>query len=159
MRSRSRDSTSAFWCGVARLVKGKSARLRARRMRVLTTTSDSGPVPRSHSPVVGIRLSRFIGGFLLSDLVAQPGGLFVVLGGHAPLGPVAEPGEGLAAAAVPVAAARHLADVPGGLVDAFQDRLQAVAERLVVGRAAEPALGPEVGVPQAALRAGEFGLL
>ena len=39
-------------CRVARLMKGKSARLRARRMRLLMTMSDSGPEPRSHSPLV-----------------------------------------------------------------------------------------------------------
>src|SRR5436305_4663962 len=80
MRSRSRASISAFWWALARLVKGKAARLRARRMRVETTTSDSGPVPRSHSPVDGIRLSRFIRGFLLADQVADRRGLLVVLG-------------------------------------------------------------------------------
>ncbi len=37
---------------VARLMKGKSARLRARRMRLLMTMSDSGPEPRSHSPLL-----------------------------------------------------------------------------------------------------------
>ena len=47
---------------VARLMKGKSARLRARRMRLLMTMSDSGPEPRSHSPLVlsGRRVSRSI---------------------------------------------------------------------------------------------------
>src|SRR5207247_1469842 len=79
MRSRSRASISAFWCGLARLVKGKAAKLRASRIRVDTTMSASGPVPRSHSPVVGIRLSRFIRGFLLSDQVAELGGEFIVL--------------------------------------------------------------------------------
>src|SRR5262245_35513502 len=33
-------------------MKGKSARFRARRMRLLITMSDSGPEPRSHSPLV-----------------------------------------------------------------------------------------------------------
>src|SRR3954454_3439314 len=33
-------------------MNGKSARLRARRMRLLMTMSDSGPEPRSHSPLV-----------------------------------------------------------------------------------------------------------
>ena len=42
----------AFWAALARLVNGNAARLRARRMRVEMTTSDSGPVPRSHSPLV-----------------------------------------------------------------------------------------------------------
>ena len=37
---------------VARAMNGKSARLRARRMRLVITMSDSGPEPRSHSPLV-----------------------------------------------------------------------------------------------------------
>src|SRR5437660_11886171 len=78
MASRIFASASAFWWGEPRLVNGKWARLRARRMRVETTTSDSGPVPRSHSPVDGIRLSRFIRGFLLADQVAEHHGPFVV---------------------------------------------------------------------------------
>ena len=44
-------------CAVARLMKGKSARLRARRMRLLMTMSDSGPAPRSHSPRFRVRSS------------------------------------------------------------------------------------------------------
>ena len=40
---------------VARLMNGKSARLRASRMRLLMTMSDSGPVPLSHSPLRGCR--------------------------------------------------------------------------------------------------------
>ena len=35
-----------------RLVKGNAARLRARRIRLEMTMSDSGPVARSHSPLV-----------------------------------------------------------------------------------------------------------
>src|SRR5206468_7961593 len=77
MRSRRAVSISAFWWAVARLVNGKAARLRARRMRVEMTMSDSGPVPRSHSPVDVNRLSRFIRGFLLPNRVAQAGRLFV----------------------------------------------------------------------------------
>src|SRR5436853_3324576 len=79
MRSRSRASISAFWCALARLVKGKAARLRARRMRLEMTMSDSGPLPRNHSPLVWVRLSRFILGFPLSEQVAQAGGLLVGL--------------------------------------------------------------------------------
>src|SRR5262245_3474674 len=76
-RSRRSDSISAFCAAVARLVNGKAARLRARRIRVEITMSDSGPVPRSHSPVDVSRLSRFIRGFLLPDRVAQAGRLFI----------------------------------------------------------------------------------
>ena len=41
--------------GVARLMKGKSARFRARRMRLLMTMSASGPLPWSHSPLLRAR--------------------------------------------------------------------------------------------------------
>src|SRR5947199_10298570 len=99
---------SAFWCGLARLVYGKAARLRARRMRVETTTSDSGPVPRSHSPVDGIRLSRFIRTFLLSDQVAEGRGRLVILGPDRPPQPLAEV-EKLRGSAAGTAA-RRLAD-------------------------------------------------
>ena len=47
--------------GVARLMKGKSARFRARRMRLLMTMSDSGPEPRSHSPLVAGQVVEFHG--------------------------------------------------------------------------------------------------
>src|SRR5574340_983655 len=40
---------------VARLMKGKSARLRARRTRLLMTMSASGPEPRNHSPLWWVR--------------------------------------------------------------------------------------------------------
>ena len=40
----------AVGVGRARM-NGKSARLRASRMRLLMTMSDSGPEPRSHSPL------------------------------------------------------------------------------------------------------------
>src|ERR1700722_7803718 len=82
MRSRSIASISLFWCGVARLVNGKAARLRARRIRLEMTISDSGPIPRSHSPLVRVRLSRskFIRGFLLSNQVSYAGSLFVCFG-------------------------------------------------------------------------------
>jgi len=36
-------------------MKGKSARLRASRMRLLMTISDCGPVPRNHSPLLFAR--------------------------------------------------------------------------------------------------------
>src|SRR5207244_13191155 len=61
--SLARVAVSAFWGFDARLVNGLLAMFRARRMRVDTTTSDSGPVPRSHSPRFGSRLSRFIASF------------------------------------------------------------------------------------------------
>src|SRR5207237_10492360 len=78
--SLARVAISAFWGLDARLVNGPLATFRASRMRVDTTTSDSGPVPRSHSPRFGSRLSRFIRAFLLADQVAAPGRLFVLLG-------------------------------------------------------------------------------
>src|SRR2546421_755709 len=141
MRSRNSVSISAFWCGLARLVNGKAARLRARRMRLETTMSDSGPEPRSHSPVLFVRLSRFIRGFLLSKQITQSGGLFVVLDPDrlAQLLPQRDdlgvPGR--AAAAVPGV----LAGVTGGAVNPLQKRLQGRLEHLVIVRAAQAALG------------------
>ncbi len=50
MASLPRETTSALCEAVAHAWRtATSARFRARRMRVDTTTSDSGPVPRSHS--------------------------------------------------------------------------------------------------------------
>src|SRR5689334_1194056 len=77
--SRRSWSISDFWWALARLVKGKDDRLRARRIRLETTMSDSGPVPRSLSPLDWVRLSRFIDGFLLLYQIAQPGGFLVGL--------------------------------------------------------------------------------
>src|SRR5437764_607764 len=76
-RSRSEVSISAFWWALARLVKGNEDRLRARRMRLEMTISHSEPVPRSHSPLFCVRLSRDIRSFLLSNQIAQRGSLFV----------------------------------------------------------------------------------
>src|SRR5262245_5377004 len=115
MRSRNSASVSAFWWAVARLVKGKAARLRARRVGVETTTSDSGPVPRSHSPVVEIRLSRFIRAFLLADQVAQPGRLLEALGRRRLLEPPAQGGQ-LGLARRVGRPPRRLAGVPAGAV-------------------------------------------
>ena len=47
---RIRSICTRSW-GVARLMKGNSARFRARRTRLLMTMSASGPLPRSHSPL------------------------------------------------------------------------------------------------------------
>src|SRR5436190_56919 len=124
MRSRRRASISAFWCALARLVKGNAARFRASRIRVETTISASGPVPRSHSPVVGIRLSRFIRGFLLTDQVAELGGEFVVLRIDRPAKLLPEL-EDLRDAVLRRQPAGHLADVAGRPMDALQDRQQA----------------------------------
>src|SRR5437764_3274422 len=114
-------------------------------MRVETTTSDSGPVPRSHSPRFGSRLSRFIGRFLLADQVAEPGRLFVLLGrGGRPhlLAQLAQ--LGLAGLAAEVAG--DLPVVPDRPVDPLQQGLEDGAEGVVVGGAAEPALGPELSI-------------
>src|SRR5262245_17244841 len=82
MRSRMKASVSAFWCMLARLVKGKADRLRASRMRLEMTMSDSGPDPRSHSPLCCVRLSRFIRAFLFPNQVPQPRCLFIVFRIH-----------------------------------------------------------------------------
>src|SRR5262249_4051931 len=59
------------------VVNGAPARLRARRIRVETTTSDSGPLPRSHSPSREVRALRFMVRPQDSDRVAQPCRLFI----------------------------------------------------------------------------------
>src|SRR5262245_36730630 len=79
MRSRKRASISACSWALDRLVNGKAARLRARRIRLEMTMSDSGPVPRSHSPLVVVNSSRFIRGFLVLQEVSDPGGFLIVL--------------------------------------------------------------------------------
>src|SRR5436309_696519 len=146
MRSRSKTSMSAFWCGLARLVKGKAARLRARRMRLETTMSDSGPVPRSHSPLVCVKLSRFIRGFLLAKQVAQPDGFFVGfrLDGAPQL--TSEFHEFGLPGLVLLGIVRHLADVLGGSMDALQERPQRHPKDSVIVGTAEPALGLELHV-------------
>src|SRR5262245_12251546 len=107
-------------------------------MRVEMTMSASGPVPRSHSPVVGIRLSRFIRTFLLSDQVAELGGQLVVFGLHRPAELLPEL-ERLGGAALWGEPAGDLADVAGGPVDALQNGQQPGAEHVVVGGATEAA--------------------
>src|SRR4030088_2374851 len=97
-------------------------------MRLEMKMSDSGPLPRSPSPLVWVRLSRFIRGFSLSEQVSDAGGLFVGLGVHRRLQPPPQPDQfGLPLRrrrAVP----RDLAHVPPGPVDPPQQRLQAGAE-------------------------------
>src|SRR5215472_14905080 len=83
-------SISAFWLALARLVKGKAARFRARRTRLEITMSDSGPVPRSHSPLVRLKLLRSMPGFLVTEQIPQPGRLFVVFFSYDLLQPPAE---------------------------------------------------------------------
>ena len=81
------DSISAFSPRLARLVNGKSARLRARRIREHITMSLSGPVPRSHSPEVrGQVVQSSCVGILEAELVSEPRGLFVIFAGDRPRG-------------------------------------------------------------------------
>src|SRR5438876_9017625 len=114
-------------------------------MRVETTTSDSGPVPRSHSPRFGSRLSRFIRAFLLPDQVAEPGRLLVVLDPGGGLHLLAEVGQ-LGVAQLPADRPGELPGVVHGPVDPLDERLEHRPERLVLGRAPEPALGPELSI-------------
>src|SRR5262245_1687938 len=111
MASRTRASVSAFWCGLARVVNGAPDRLRARRMRVETTTPNSGPDARSYSPSRLVRALRFIFRPQRPDRVAQARRLLVPLGGHGRL----ELGLQLDAPGPlypPPVSGRHLADVP-----------------------------------------------
>src|SRR5262245_23268524 len=153
MASRSRASVSAFWCGVARVVNGTPARLRARRMRVETTTSDSGPVPRSHSPRREVRVLRFMVGPQRPDLVAEPRRVLISLACHGRFQPRLQlglPGD----AHPPGVPPRHLARVSGcAILHPLQERFQERPEGVVVVRAAEPTLGPEMGVRCATFRA------
>src|SRR5438874_2124096 len=115
-------------------------------MRVETTTSDSGPVPRSHSPRFGSRLSRFIRRFLLADQVAEPGRLLVLLGrgGGLPLllqlaqlGLAAPPGAPLAQVDLPLLLVHDVGQVNGGRVVAelaFHGEPRAESGRSPVGR-------------------------
>src|SRR5439155_5480329 len=118
-------------------------------MRLEMTMSDSGPVPRNHSPLVWLRLSRFIRGFLLSKQIADAGGFFVGFR----LDRVAEflsqfhdfalPGR------VPQAVPRDLAHVAAATMDAHQERFQGHLKDLVVQRAAKPAFRLELHIPYA----------
>src|ERR1700722_11264020 len=62
MADRTWASISVFSPRLARLEKGKSARLRASRIREHMTMSLSGPVPRSHSPEDFVKSSRVMRG-------------------------------------------------------------------------------------------------
>src|SRR3989338_3646731 len=90
--SRRSFSTSACEALVARVANGNLSRLRARRIRLDITMSDTGPTPRSHSLGCLISASNasdmspclgFVPGLLLllqaADLVAQPGRLLELL--------------------------------------------------------------------------------
>src|SRR5437764_216771 len=106
-------------------------------MRLETTMSLSGPVPRSHSPLELVRLSTFIGGFPQSDGVAQPCGLFVSLGldgGTEALAEVAQLGLG---GGVLPRVGGHLSLMAVRAVDALQERQERRAENRVIVRAAE----------------------
>src|SRR6266545_1495737 len=143
MASFARATTSALFVAVARVANGRSARLRAKRMRVDTTTSDSGPVPRSHSPRFGSRLSRFIRGFLLANQIAQACGFFVVLSLRGGLHLAAKLLQ-LHVALAPTHRQRQLPGVNLRPMNPLEQRLQRQAERFVIVRAAEAALGAEL---------------
>src|SRR5207237_4788863 len=121
--SLARVAISAFWGLDARLVNGPLATFRASRMRVDTTTSDSGPVPRSHSPRFGSRLSRFIRTFLLPDQVAEPGRRLVILGGGGGVHLLAEVGQ-LGGQPLPADRPGELPGVGHRSVDPLDERLE-----------------------------------
>src|SRR5947207_1584026 len=107
-------------------------------MRLEMTMSDSGPVPRNHSPLVCDRLSKFIRGFLLSNQIPQVGGFLVGFVFHGQPQTVAQLDE-LGVAASSPTPPRNLPCVFQGPVDALQQWLQAGAKDLVVVRTAETA--------------------
>ena len=110
-------SISVFSPRLARLVKGKSARLRASRIREHMTMSLSGPVPRSHSPEDLVRSSRVMRGDPSGGAGLAAARLLRNLRGRSPRG--AGCGAG-AARTAPVAAPGHLAHVPGRAVESLQ---------------------------------------
>src|SRR5437870_7412169 len=155
MRSRSRTSMSAFWWALARLVNGKAARLRARRIRLEMTMSDSGPVPRSHSPLVLVRFSRSILGFFLSNQVSQLSRFFIgfrIDGLAEPASQLEQLGaRGRNRPAMP----RRLALVPHRAMPTLQQRLQTHPKYLVVMRAAQPPGRPKLHILYPTRRAGQ----
>src|ERR1700694_256235 len=106
-------------------------------MRLETTMSDSGPVPRSHSPLDCVRLSRFIGGFLLLDRIAQAGGLFVSLRVDGTTEAVTQVAKLGLRCGMARCAGRHLAAVTNGPMDALHERQQGVPEHGVIVRASQ----------------------
>ena len=118
----------------------------------------SGPVPRSHSPEVRVRSSRFIGrrpwggaGRGAGRPARSPRGRWrrgSRIGGGA--------GRGRTATGRPPGALPTCRVAP---CDRREQGEQAPGEDLVVGRAAEPAPGPELHEADAAVGAGQLGQL
>src|SRR5262249_7351937 len=90
----------------------------------------------------------------VSDLVAEPGRILVVLGGHGPFQLVAQLDQLGLALAVAGSPPGDLAAVANLLVDVLQQRHQLVAEDLVVVRTPQPAGVAEFSERGAAHRAG-----
>src|SRR5712692_9992307 len=110
------------------------------------TMSDSGPVPRSHSPLVCVRLSRSIRGFLCPEKVSKMSGFLVSFGFHGRSQPFAKVHQFGEVRRVARRTAGPLADVPLGPVDALQQRFDSSAENVVIVWAAEAALGAKLHV-------------
>src|SRR5262249_54046957 len=153
-RSRSSDSRSAFWWAVARLVKGKAARLRASRIRLEITISDSGPLPRNHSPPVLLRLSRFIRAFLLSNQIPKASGLFVQFRIDR-LSKFFSKFNQFSLSSRRGSMPGHLADMLARAMNSLQERLQAGAEHGIIVGAAQPTFSTKLHVLDAAERARE----
>ena len=175
-------SPRSWW--LARLMKGKSARLRARRMRLLMTISDSGPEPRSHSPLVvsvfefhgAIPISggRFAHRLLICRLTRRPGepacavlSTFRCGGSHRGVWrPARNPRPATASFisrrrrinwvrfSLPWPSGGPLAHVLQFAVDIEDQRLQLVLKAHVIVRAAQPALAAEIVERDPAHRAG-----
>src|SRR5262245_12258000 len=179
--SRNAFSTACRSASVQRRMKGKSARLRARRMRLEMTISLCGPVPRSHSglrlansssftavflPTSGRSLAfatlRFLGTqwslFLLqlANLIAHLRGPLVVflLLGVVHLAPQPDQlGMLVGAGRLPL---RPLAGVLGLAVDISDQRRQLLLEADIIVRATQPALVAEFEEGDTADGAGPF---
>ena len=148
-------SISAFSPRLARLEKGKSARLRAAESDEHITMSLSGPVPRSHSPEVFVRSSRVMRGFLRAEQVSQPGGFFILF----PRDRLAEPSAHLEPLHGSFATPGNLADVPGGTVKSLQQAREPLGKDRVITGTAQPAAGSEFHELDSAIRDRQFGQL
>ena len=149
-------------------MKGKSARFRASRMRLLMTMSDSGPEPRSHSPLVrassvefhgllpGIscqsrpmtrRLARVTasrGSFNLPNLVAQLRGPLVVLAGDASFISRRRRINSVWRSVLPGDRSGRLPTCSQLAVDVHDQRFQLLLKADVIVRAAQPPLVAEL---------------
>jgi hypothetical protein len=122
-------------------------------MRPEMTMSDSGPVPRSHSPLVCVKLSRFIRGFLLSEQVSKAGGFLEGFRIHGLPQSLTQFDQFRKRRRIATPVQGALADVALGAVNALEERLQPSPEDGVIVRASQSAFRAKFHVLDAASRA------